>query len=144
MLGNSARKDITLKAGFDLYFDYRQDALKKSGEAFDYIIDSVGKVGELDKVLGTLKVGGVIGIYGLDDEGKVSVNPSNAKGTFTVYNDGYDDSEMHGPVLDFVKQGKLDARIWLDLDHPYPLERIAEAFEDLRKRKAIKALIKLR
>jgi threonine dehydrogenase-like Zn-dependent dehydrogenase len=103
----------------------------------------VGKVGALDKVLGTLKVGGAVGIYGLDDEGKVSINPSNAKGTFTVYNDGYDDSEMHRQVLDFVKQGKLDARIWFDMDHPYPLEKIAEAFEDLRQRKAVKALIQL-
>ena len=121
-----------------MYFDYRQEELKKSGETFDYIIDSVGKIGALDSVLGTLKIGGVVGIYGLDDEGKVTINPSNAKGTFTVYNDGYDDSEMHGRVLDLVKQGKLDASIWLDLEHPYPLEKIAEAFEDLRQRKAIK------
>lgn len=143
MLGSSARKDIAVKAGFDLYFDYRQDALKTSGELFDYIIDSVGKIGQMDKALCVLKNGGVIGIYGLDDEGKVTINPVNAKGTFTVYNNGYDDSDMHGRVVEFVEQGKLDARIWMDLDNPYPLNRIADAFEAVKNRKAVKSLIKL-
>jgi hypothetical protein len=79
----------------------------------------------------------------LDDEGKVTINPIKAKGTFTVYNSGYDDAEKHDEIVDLMLKGKLSAGLWMDLDNPYPLDRIIDAFKAVESKKAIKALVKL-
>ena len=40
--------------------------------------------------------------------------------------------------------GRLDASIWLDLDNPFPLDRIGDALEAVRERRLVKALIRIR
>ena len=42
-----------------------------------------------------------------------------------------------------ILQGKLKAGLWYDMDRPVPLDRIAEAYDSLRKHEALKYLIKL-
>jgi Zn-dependent alcohol dehydrogenase len=42
-----------------------------------------------------------------------------------------------------VQQGKLQARHWLDLEHPYALDDIHQAFTALRERRMVKAVIRL-
>jgi Zn-dependent alcohol dehydrogenase len=73
----------------------------------------------------------------------LSFKPSAARGTFTFYNGGYDEAETHDKVIDFMRAGKLNAAHWLNLDAPFALKNIGEAFDALRERKLIKALIQL-
>ncbi len=42
-----------------------------------------------------------------------------------------------------VEQGKLEAGVWLDLENPFPLERIDDAFEAVARRKCVKALVQI-
>lgn len=149
MAGSPERKVEAQKTGVIDYFDYRstscnEELLKACGSGVDYVIDAVGKAGMLELGVRCLKAGGTVGMYGLDDFGKVSLNPLCCRGSFTFYNGGYSESEAHEAIVSFMKQGKLDASIWLDLKNPFPLAKINEAFTTIRERKAVKALVKIK
>jgi len=148
MIGAPGRETAARRAGATDFFDYAAEELAEQvngafPEGFDFVIDAVGKRGSAELGLTFLKKGGVLGIYGLTDFGQTTITPLRSKGTFTFYNGGYDEAETHEQVMALLADGKLDASIWLDLEHPYPLERINEAFADLKARQGVKALIKL-
>lgn len=136
------------RIGVQLYFDYRRGDLAKAireawPDGFDFIIDAVGKAGMADQLLPCLKSGGKYGTYGINDFGKITINPARARGAFTIHPCTYDEAETHQRVAELVLQGKLDARVWYDLDRPYPLADINAAFSAIRNRSSPKALIKL-
>jgi L-iditol 2-dehydrogenase len=148
MVGNGERAAAARAVGVADYYDYRaadwQEALAHDcGEGFDFIIDAVGKRTTLDDALPYVKPGGTVAIYGIDEYGAWQLHPARAKGTFTYANYGYDEAETHERVVEFIRQGRLDARVWLNLDNPFPLEEIGAAFEALRRRELIKALIRV-
>jgi L-iditol 2-dehydrogenase len=131
------------------FMDYRRDDCVEALRAgcptgFDFIIDAVGKAGQADKLLPLLAAGGKIGIYGLDDYAAVKLTPRLARGSFTVWNGGYDEAETHQRVSELVLQGRLDARAWYDPERAWPLDDIMDAFRDLWNRAAVKALIRLK
>ena len=148
MVGSPLRKIIALKAGATDFFDYKLSNLAERVSnvcpaGFDFIIDAVGKKGNLDKFLPVLKPRGSVGIYGLDDYGSCALTPTRARGTFTFLNTGYDEEETHDRVVGLIQAGKLDAGLWLDTDRPFPLSEINAAFTAVKNRKVIKALIQL-
>jgi threonine dehydrogenase-like Zn-dependent dehydrogenase len=149
MIGSPERKDVALKLGATHYYSYKCETLAADVKAaapdgYKFIIDATGKNGALDGAMQFLARDGFATIYGVDDYGKCSINPSNARGSFTYLNRGYEEAETHDEVIEFIRQGKLDAGDWLNLDSPYPLERISDAFEAVWQRKVVKALVKLR
>ncbi len=139
-IGAGTRAATTCRAGATEYYDYRTAG--PAGD-FDFIIDAVGKTGSLDKYLPLLAPGGTLGLYGLDDIGNCPVNPSRARGSFTFYNGGYSEAEAHERVIALIRSGQLDARLWFDLDRPYRLAHIHDAFAAIRQRQTIKALIQM-
>jgi len=148
MIGAASREQHARRAGATHYYDYQAEGLKDAvsaacGEGFDLVIDAVGKIGAADLGLTFLKPGGILGIYGLHDFGQCTIAPLRSQSTFTFYNGGYDEAETHDQVIAMVQAGQLDASIWLDLDNPYPLDQINEAFEAVRERQLVKALIRI-
>jgi len=148
IIGNAKREAIARAAGATDYFGYKADDLeaavnKACPDGYDFIIDAVGKSGLLDAALPFVKDGGTVGIYGIDDYGACTINPSRARGSFTYSQRHYDEEETHDQVIAFIRQGKLEAGVFLDLDSPFPLERINDAFEAVAQRKVVKALIDL-
>lgn len=148
MIGNANREEVGRAVGATDYFDYRAEdvgeAVKEAcPEGYDFVIDAVGKKGMLDAALPFVKEGGTVTIYGVDDYGHCLINPVSARGTFTYANRGYDEEEAHEQIVGFVQQGKLNAGLWLDLDNPFPLERINDAFEAVAQRKCVKALVQI-
>lgn len=148
VVGHPGRQDRALAIGATDFFDYRagdvgHQLAEVFPEGFDFVVDSVGKAGSADAVLPLLKAGGTLGVYGIDEYGKFQVNPERARGSFTYYRGGYDEEEAHGRVLDRMRRGQLKADLWLDLEQVFPLERIGEAFEAVRRREVVKALIRL-
>ncbi len=149
MIGSALREQAARRAGATGYVDYAADdaadqARETCPRGFDLAIDAVGKVGAGDLALSLLRPGGTIGIYGIDDYGKLRINPDRARGTFTFYQGGYDEPETHQQVVALFQAGRLDASIWLDLDHPFDLEQINNAVEATRARKVVKALVRVR
>ena len=148
MVGSGGRRDLAREVGVAAYYDYRTGEMpglvaQPGPEGFDFIVDAVGKRGVLDAALPLLKPGGTVGIYGIDDQGSCTLNPSRAHGTFTCYNGGYDEAETHERVVAFLQRGRLKAGHWLDLERPFTLEEIGRAFEAVRERKLVKALVRL-
>jgi len=148
-LTGSARREACGRAvGAQAYYDYTRadlsEALKRDHpNGFDFIIDAVGRKGLLDAALPHCARGGSAAIYGIDDYGQCALNPARARGTFTFFNGGYDEAETHEAVVAFVRAGKLQARHWLDIEHPLPLERLAEAYTEPGKRAFSKVLVQL-
>ena len=148
MLGAARLERTALGLGLDGFRDYHRDAVVKDlGAAvpggFTHVIDAVGKAGHADRVLPLLVPDGRIGVYGFEEYTSVSLSPRLARGSFTVWLGGYDEAETHQRVSELVLQGKLDASAWYDAGRPYPLTRIADAYADLKQRKAVKILIAL-
>jgi len=149
MIGSAGREPSARRAGATDYFAYdspdaRDQAAAACADGFDVVIDAVGKAALADVGLSLLAPGGTIGIYGIDDFGKVRVNPDAARGSFTVYQGGYDEPETHEQVVERFVAGTLDASIWLDLDNPFDLDDISDALEATRRREVVKALIRIR
>lgn len=148
LVGSAARESVARSAGASAFFDYCSrdpvaDVKDHCGDEFDFILDAVGKSGLLDNMLPLLRAGGTVGIYGCEDFGRCSINPTRAKGTFTFYQGGYDEEEAHQAVVSFMRLGALDPSVLLDLEHPFALSAINEAFEALRQKRMVKALIRI-
>lgn len=148
MIGAEGRRDIALRAGATHVIDYKSTDVQQQAAAvlpdgFDLVIDAVGKAGLADLGLSLLRPGGTMGIYGFDDAAALRLNPSVARGTFTLYKGGYDEAEAHDAVVAAMRAGRLDASVWLDLAQPFALDRISDAFDAVKQRRLIKALIAL-
>ncbi len=148
MIGSLSRKAAAHAAGATAYVDYReenavQQAADLNPRGYDIVIDAVGQAESADQVLSLVKQGGTLGVYGVDDLHNCRLHPHRARGSFTLYNGGYDEAETHQQVISMIREKRLDAGIWLDLNHIYPLDRIQEAFDAVHSRRYIKALIKL-
>ncbi len=132
-------------AGAAACLDYRQEncwqqVKAEVADGYDFVIDAVGKADMVAKGQDCLKAGGTIGVYGLDECGKISLAPDK---TFTFYGGGYDEAETHEPVLNFYRAGQLNPSVWLDRGRIFPLADIGQAFAALRDRTLVKPLIKL-
>ncbi len=148
MVGNLSRRAAARAAGATDYVDYQADDVStrvadSSSGGFDFIIDSVGQEDSANGVLAYLSPGGTLGVYGIDDYEGAHIQPHRAPGTFTIYAGGYDEAETHHPVIEAIRDGRLDASLWLDLDHAFELDDIRDAFDAVRHRRLIKALVQL-
>lgn len=146
VVGSGSRRTAAQVVGATDFLDYRVDDLAGVAKAealddFDLIIDAVGKVGQLDRCLPLLRPRGTAAIYGVDDFGQVTINPTRVSGGFTFANYNYAEGEAHAAVVDFVERGLLQARHYCDLDHVYPLAETAAALEAVQRREVIKAVV---
>jgi threonine dehydrogenase-like Zn-dependent dehydrogenase len=127
------------------YFDYRREPYKGVAASypsgFDFIIDAIGKRGQINAALAVAAENATVGIYGIDDRNENSIAVSAVRKTFTFYAGGYVASEVHGEVVRRMRDGSLDASLWIDVSRPYPLERIGKAFAAVERRECVKALI---
>lgn len=148
MVGAMNRRRAAEMAGSSAFIDYRADDVKEqalalNADGFDFVIDAVGKASLADLGLGLLKAGGTIGIYGMDEAADIRLDPSQARGSFTLNKNGYAEVETHEQVIGFIEAGKLDASVWLALDHVFELTDINAAFDAVKNREMVKALVRL-
>ena len=145
-VGNSQRKALALTLGAYAYFDYQANDVasliaQANPEGFDFVIDVIGRQKVIDMFLPLLRPGGMIGVYGVDENDTMSFSFHQAQGSFVCYKGHYDEEESHGRVVSFMRSGLLKAEHWLDLAHPFPLQDINKAFEAVAERKLVKALV---
>ena len=148
LIGSKARFKAGKRAGATHCLDYKSDDLGGQLKTIlenniDVIIDSVGRNGQIDRILPQLKPNGIIGVYGLDDCEEFTVSPRLASGSFSFSSPGYDEAETHEDIMRLIEKKKLDATIWIDLESPFDLDDIADAMRAVQDRKVVKALVKL-
>lgn len=149
VIGSAAREGVFREAGTTDYYNYKQedliDALNTAfPDGFDRLIDSVGQAEALDGFMPLIAVGGVIGVYGLDEWDNLTIHPARARGSFTLYNDSYDEPETHDEIVERLRAGVYKPDWWLGEGCPArPLDEISEAFDAIARREVIKPLIQL-
>lgn len=148
VVGSPARLELARGLGATDAYDYHTENLAEQisvehSEGFDFIIDAVGKLGQVDRVLPLLNVGGSVGIYGVDDYFRLTLAPHLARGTFTFFNGGYAEEESSEAVIRLVREGRLVAKHnFYDPSRIFDLEDINAAFAAVRNREMVKAVVK--
>ncbi|HEY3398662.1 MAG TPA: zinc-binding dehydrogenase [Armatimonadota bacterium] len=148
VVGSPGRFELARKLGAAGVYDYRTEDLAEAiradyAEGFDFIIDAVGKQGQLDRVLPLVKPGGAVESYGVDDYFSVTIAPHLAPGPFTFFDGSYAEEESSDMVLRLVQEGQLVAKNFYDPQRVYPLEEITEAFAAVNRREMVKAVVSL-
>lgn len=148
-VGAPARENLARAVGADAFFGYHVEPLdtvirERRADGFDFIIDAVGKKGQIDRVSPLLKPGGTLGIYGVDDYGNCPINPHRIRGVWTFYNGGYDEEEAHQLVVDGIRAGTLQATPYLGLDSVFDLSEIGDAIAAVATRTMVKAVVRIR
>lgn len=151
VVGSELRRECTLNTGVERFIDYKnKEALaafvEKERRALDYIIDATGKKETLTPYMPALKEGGTAALYGMSDFTSYTIGPVGGPKYFRFFNSYagiYDEAETHEEVIDLIRAGKLDAANWLDKENIFTWKNAPAAYEHVRARKAVKALIKL-
>lgn len=147
-IGSESRRESFSAVGVPAYYNYKDDALvekmHRDGNCeFDYLIDGVGDAPTDNLLLPMLRRDGTVGVYGWNDRSSCGVNPFCSAHSFRIYNDAYDEEETSGAVFALIQRGRLHAENWYDMRNPIPLDKIAPAYESLRRHEALKYLIEL-
>ena len=148
MIGSARRAGVAHRAGATAYYDYTRPDLGARLEAghpggFDVLVDALGRCGTVNLGLPHLKHGGTVGIYGLDGWGTLTIDPARARGTFTFYNGGHDEAEVHHEVIHSMQSGRLDPWLWQPAGTPLSLAELSEAFRPEGETHSLKALVRL-
>lgn len=149
VVGSGRRCKEAEAVGVSDYFDYRADNLsgavrEKYPEGFDFVIDAVGRKGQMDLLLPLVKAGGKAGVYGIDDFYSYTFSLASIRSTFTFFCGGYDEEEVHDDIVGYMEKGLLKADAWFDRTRPYPLDSINEAYQAVQDKKTVKALVKIK
>lgn len=148
VIGSGKRGEDAIKLGAVASIDYHDDNVTEQlkeyfADGIDAIIDGVGNSDNVNKALPLINTNAVIGVYGWNDRKGYGLNPFATTKNFIVYNEGYDESETHDEVIKRIREGKLNACDWYDVNNPIKLDDIASAYERLKNREAYKFLIDL-
>lgn len=148
MVGSPSREATGKTVGVDAYIDYHAPDLADKVAAaceggYDCTLDVIGKPGMIDLAVAAVKPNGTAALYGLDGFASSHLDLSKIFKPFRYTFSNYEESEAHEQVVSFMRTGKLLAEVYLDLANPFPMSRIAEAYEYTRKRKGLKALVKI-
>ncbi|MFQ3664910.1 MAG: alcohol dehydrogenase catalytic domain-containing protein [Sphingomonadaceae bacterium] len=151
MIGNPALEDRAVQAGASGFADYRDpEAIAglrtvAGPRGFDLLVDAVGHSCGIEAVLALLAPGAAIGLYGIEALGErmAALREIAARG-FRVQGPGdYAEAEAHDRAVAMLEAGLLDASLWFDLAHPFPLDGIADAFAAIAARQSLKALVRI-
>ena len=142
VVGSSGREKNALMCGAEAFVSYRDKECPDKvralmGDGFDLLIDAVGNEETTRMLLPTLKKGGVIAVYGINEPVQLP------EGDYTRYNAHYVEGETHDRVIEGVRAGMYPVEAFYDVNNPYPLDRLNEAFDMLAEKTWPKALIRL-
>lgn len=115
----------------------------KRGKKLDAVIDAVGHPDIVQQGLPLLRRGGSHCIYGVLTHKVLHINKSKADFNFNLFVHQWPtrryEKESQPQLCQWIREGKLTSADFIT--HRFPLAKIADAFEAVRERKVIKALI---
>ena len=146
--GSKNRLSQLTKAGASIAADYQNSDIASLFRSFfpdgiHHLIDAIGFSESLNTALPFLAEDGQVAVYGWHQRSQYGIQPFAAKHSFRVYMGGYDEPETHEEVIRRIREGVLRAEDWYDTENPVPLNDIADAYQNLLSRRALKYLIQL-
>jgi threonine dehydrogenase-like Zn-dependent dehydrogenase len=115
-------------------------------DGFDFVLDAVGVTGLLNQAMNLIKFNGKICAYGISPETGMNLvwetGPYNWNLHFLQWPTFLEESATHDQVMSWMSMGIIDpGKV---ITHVLPLERLRDALQMLRERKALKAVIDLK
>ncbi|MNB89329.1 2-deoxy-scyllo-inosamine dehydrogenase [compost metagenome] len=149
VIGNPCMKGYFSDIGVHHFYDYKHEDVVKQIQSehhpsFNCLIDAVGSAEYTQKLLALLPGRGKVGVYGLKQVEDYKISPLSHKGSITFCNYGYDPEEVHEQVVASMLCHQLCASNWYTPQSVFVMDEIAEAVEQLRQRKIMKAVIKIK
>jgi threonine dehydrogenase-like Zn-dependent dehydrogenase len=146
LIGSASRRIETERVGARA-IDYRSDAavaelIDREAGAYSVVIDATGKSGSLDRLLPVLRPEATLGVYGMDDFDSYTLRPLRAS-SFRFYNDGYYEPDAHEPVMALIRDGQLDASVWIREEEAFDWSNIASAYAAAQDRSLVKPVVRL-
>jgi threonine dehydrogenase-like Zn-dependent dehydrogenase len=148
------RRDERLSLAFEFGVDYTikvskeklAEMVKKftNGRGVDLAIESVGDYSLINEALKTIAPGGKVGTYGIppsDASTVIKLDTSNAPGDWTLRFTGPDEPSAHSEILTLIKHGRI--RVDKFITHIYFLKEINEGYETIKRREALKVVIRM-
>lgn len=146
---HESRRALASRLGADDVFakdDVRllRECARERGREIDAVVDAVGREEILNTGLRIVRQGGTIGVYGLIGRRPVAFDarlaPRNWRLAMHQWPVRESEAAAQERLCDWIRAGKLD---WRDfLDGQFPVVRAAEAMEQVRTRKILKALLR--
>lgn len=127
--------------------DYRDeravaDLVAQEYRSHSVIIDATGKSGSINHLLPLLRPEGTVGVYGMDDFANYALEPLRAP-SFRFYNGGYHEPDAHDAVIALIRDGRLDASVWIREDAAFDWSNIESAYVAAADRSLIKPVVRL-
>ncbi len=115
-------------------------------EGLDLIVDAVGVTDLLNQAMNMIKFNGAICAYGISPRSSMDLvwetGPYNWKLHFLQWPTFLEESQTHNQIVNWINMGVLDPGKFVT--HVLPLDRLQEALNLVRERKALKAVIDLK
>lgn len=116
----------------------------KRGKRFDAIIDAVGKEDIINASLPLIKMGGSICVYGVIDTPVVRLEKNRGPYNFNLFVHQWPtrkrEHDAQEPLIEWIQTGKLSHTEFISVE--YPIQAIAEAFEQSKASRPIKTLFR--
>jgi threonine dehydrogenase-like Zn-dependent dehydrogenase len=120
--------------------------VERRGKPFDALIDAVGKEAIINAALSMVKLGGSICVYGVIDTPTIQLEKHRGPYNFNLLVHQWPtrarERAAQEPLVEWIEAGKLSYREFTSAE--YPIEDIAEAFEQSKTGKPIKTLLRYR
>lgn len=140
-----ARLELARQMGADATIDTRhQDVVKAcreitAGRGADYVVEGIGDTDLFALGAQLAAPAGQVALYGAPAELSVTVNWAGTAPDWKLSFIQPQESEVHDQALDLVRLGFVDLRSFVS--HVLPLDSIAEAFQLIADKKALKPVI---
>jgi threonine dehydrogenase-like Zn-dependent dehydrogenase len=120
------------------------DVVRQRNKPFDAVIDAVGVPAILNAALPLIKMGGTIGVYGVITDETITIEKSKGPYNFNLFVHQWPtrhrEHAAQRPLSQWIRQGRLKAEEFVT--HEFPLERIGDALDAVRRGEVIKALLR--
>lgn len=117
---------------------------KEMKGGLDAIIDAVGNEKIINLALPLVKMGGSVCVYGVLSAPSMTVNKELGPYNFNLYIHQWPtrwrEREAQKPLCDWIRQGRLKASEFVT--HEFPMDKIADAFDAVRRGEVIKCLLR--
>jgi threonine dehydrogenase-like Zn-dependent dehydrogenase len=124
--------------------DDLEAVVQRRGKPFDAVIDAVGSPAITNAALPLIKLGGTIGIYGVIADETITIQKAKGPYNFDLvvhqWPTRHRERAAQGPLCDWIRTDKLNAEEFIT--HEFPVERINDALEAVKRGEVIKALLR--
>ncbi|MBN1865432.1 MAG: alcohol dehydrogenase catalytic domain-containing protein [Victivallales bacterium] len=125
-----------IKCGADCFISMEKDALPTAH--FDILIDAAGLTGTINSFIPSVKPGGTVAFYGLDETMDASFRGFGSGLVFSFHSPAEDDQTVHDICVSLVEKGIIDMKDFHS--SVFPFARLPEAFEKIERKEEFKPI----